>query len=147
MSSYYSTSDASFNLAIDQIQKNNQCYNSIANTLFSNPQYYTVDSCNNLLLTPEGNQIFQNLIQENPECENLLEETPPNTNDLIKQYKQMVRRRQEIDQNMNMTLNMDSRTNPIPTLFQQTNQNVSVSIMLVVLGISVFYYTIRHLQD
>lgn len=147
MSTYYSTSDASFNLAINQIQQNNECYNSIANTLFSNPQYYTIDSCNNLLLTPQGNELFQKLIQENPECETLLEQSPSDIHDMIQKYKQMVRRRQEIDQNMNMTLNMDNRSNYTPTIFQQSNQNVSVSIMFIVLGISVFYYTIRHLQD
>jgi membrane-bound lytic murein transglycosylase len=147
MSTYYSASDTSFNLALTQIQQNNQCYDSIANTLFSNPQYYTVDSCNNLLLTPQGNQIFQQLIQKNPECVNLNQQNTTNIDDMINQYQKMVQRRQQVDENMNMILNMNSRTNYEPTLYQQTNQDVSVSIMFIVLAISMVYYTVRHLND
>ena len=147
MSSYNSASDASFNLALTHIQQNNQCYDSIANTLFSNPQYYTVDSCNNLLLTPEGNKLFQNLIQQNPDCVTVLQQPQPNVKDMIEQYKKMTQRRQKMDQQMNQDLNTDSRTNYIPTLYQQTNQDVSVSIMFIVLAISMVYYTVRHLND
>jgi hypothetical protein len=149
MSTYYSASDASFNIAVEQIEQNNECYESITNTLFSNPQYYTIDSCNNLLLTPEGNKIFEQLIEQKPECEIILEQQPPtsNINDMVQEYREMVRRRQRIDQDMNMILNMDSRSNFIPTLYQQSNQNTSVSIMFLVLGISMVYYTIRHLSE
>jgi len=147
MSTYYSASDTSFNLALEQIQHNNQCYDSIANRIFSNPQYYTVDSCNNLLLTPQGNQLFKKLIKENPDCEIALQQPETNVNDMIQQYQKMVQRRQKIDENMNMILNMNSRSNYEPTLYQQTNQDVSVSIMFIVLGISLVYYTIRHFND
>ena len=147
MSSYNSVSDSSFNMALEQIKKNNRCYDSIANTLFSNPQYYTVDSCNNLLLTPQGNELFQNLIQQNPDCVTVLQQPQSNVNDMIEQYKKMIQRRQKIDQQMNQNLNTDSRINVIPTLYQQTNQDVSVSIMFIVLAISMVYYTVRHLND
>jgi hypothetical protein len=148
MSTYYSASDASFNLALNHMNQNNKCYDSIANTLFSNPQYYTIDSCNNLLLTSEGNTLFKKLIEEDPDCINVLEQPSDlNINDMIQQYQKMVQRRQQIDQNMNMVLNMNSRSNYIPTLYKQTNQDVSVSIMFIVLAISMVYYTVRHLND
>jgi hypothetical protein len=147
MSTYYSASDASFNLALNNIKQNNQCYDSVADTIFSNPQYYTIDSCNNLLLTREGNRLFQKLIDENPDCINILEQSDINVNDMIQQYQEMIQRRQQIDQNMNMVLNKNSRSNYIPTLYQQTNQDVSVSIMFIVLAISMVYYTVRHLND
>jgi hypothetical protein len=147
MSTYYSASDTSFNLALEQIQQNNKCYDSIANTLFSNPQYYTVDSCNNLLLTSEGNQLFQKLIEQNPVCATVLQQPQTNVKDMISQYQKMIQRRRKVDEDMNMVLNMDSRTNYIPTLYQQTNQDISVSIMFIVLAISMVYYTVRHLND
>jgi hypothetical protein len=147
MSTYYSASDASFNLALEHIQQNNQCYDSIANTLFSNPQYYTIDSCNNLLLTPQGNQLFQKLIEKNPECATVLRQPQTNVNEMISKYQKMIQRRRKVDEDMNMVLNMNSRTNYEPTLYKQTNQDVSVSIMFIVLAISMVYYTIRHLND
>jgi hypothetical protein len=139
-------SDASFNLAIQDISKNNQCYDSINQQLFSNPQYYTTDSCNNLILTDSGNALYQKLIQQNPQCVDIQPSTM-NTAELISQYEKMNRRRREIDQNMNMILNMDSRSNIQPEIFQHTNRNYSVSIMFVVLAISMVYYTSQHLQN
>lgn len=147
MSTYYSASDASFNLAMDDIKKNNDCYDSISQEIFSNPQYYTIDSCNNLLLTSKGNEIYQNAIQKNPKCSNVKPNSSVNVNDMTQRYQKMVRRRQEIDQNMNMILNKDSPSNPIPTLYQETNRSISVNIMFVVLAISMVYYTVRHLKE
>lgn len=150
MTTYYSTSDTSFNLAMNHLKQDNQCYDSIANTLFSNPKYYTIDSCNNLLLTSEGNTLFQQLMQQTPDCSgaNISNtSSTTNVNDMIQQYQRMSRRRKEIDDNMNMTLNMNSRSNLEPTLYQQSNQDVSVSIMFIVLGISMFYYMVRHLNE
>jgi hypothetical protein len=147
MSTYYSASDASFNLALEHIQKNNHCYDSIANTLFSNPQYYTVDSCNNLLLTPQGNQLFEKLIEQTPECATVMQQPQINVDEMINRYQKMIQRRRKVDEDMNMILNMNSRTNYIPTLYKETNQDVSVSIMFIVLAVSMVYYTVRHLSD
>ena len=143
-----SESESSFNDAMEQIRQNNQCYDSITTTIFSNPQYYTVDSRNNLLLTTEGNKIFSQLIQQNADCVNVRNQPPPaNADELISEYKKMVKRRQEIDQNMNQVLNMNSATNYTPTLFKQSNQSVSAGIMFTVLAITMLYYVIRHTKD
>lgn len=146
MSTYYSVSDTSFNMAIEDISLNNRCYDSINSQIFSNPQYYTTDSCNNLILTAQGNQIYQSAIKQNPQCAGVKADSL-NTTDLTDRYQKMIRRRQEIDQNMDMILNDDSRRNPIPTLYQETNRTISVNIMFVVLAISMVYYTARHLRD
>ena len=147
MTTYYSTSDASFNKAITDISLNNQCYDAINQQLFSNPGYYTVDSCNNLILTASGNDLYQKLIVNNPvECAGI-KPSEINQTDIIQRYQTMVRRRREIDQNLNMILNENSPENLQTPMFQQTNRDYSVSIMFVVLAISMVYYTVQHLRD
>ena len=66
---------------------------------------------------------------------------------LEKQYQEMVQKRQEIDQQINMIINKDSPTNVQPELFRQTNRDISVNIMFVVLAISTVFYVVRHLGD
>jgi hypothetical protein len=66
---------------------------------------------------------------------------------LIQQYQEMVRKREEVDQQINMILNKDSPGNVQPELFRQTNRNISVNIMFVVLAVSTFFYVVRHLGD
>jgi hypothetical protein len=147
MSTYYSKSDASFNMAIADISLNNQCYDAINQQIFSNPGYYTVDSCNNLILTASGNELYQNLILNKPvECAGI-KPSEMNQTDIIQRYQTMVRRRREIDQNLNMILNENNPDNLQTPMFQQTNRDYSVSIMFVVLAISMVYYTVRHLRE
>jgi len=66
---------------------------------------------------------------------------------LIQQYQEMVRKREEVDQQINMILNKDSPGNVQPELFRQTNRNISVNIMFVVLAVSTVFYVVRHLGD
>ena len=145
MSTYVSKTEAVFDESIDNLKQNNECYDKVVSQIFSNPDYYTIDSCNNLLLTPQGNTLFQQLIEKNEECSELIKESPIDQQRLINEYQQMVRRRREIDQDMNHILNMNARSNYRPTLYQQTNQTVSVGIMFTVLAISMMYYTIVYI--
>ena len=66
---------------------------------------------------------------------------------LIKQYQEMVKRREEVDQQINMIINKNSPSNVQPELFRQTNRDISVNIMFVVLAVSTVFYVVRHLGD
>ena len=66
---------------------------------------------------------------------------------LKKQYQEMVKRREEVDQQINMIINKDSPSNVQPELFRQTNRDISVNIMFVVLAVSTVFYVVRHLGD
>ena len=66
---------------------------------------------------------------------------------LIQQYQEMVRKREEVDQQINMIINKDSPANVQPELFRQTNRDISVNIMFVVLAVSTVFYVVRHLGD
>lgn len=144
MTTYYSESEEKFNESIDNLKQYNDCYDKVVSQIFSKPEYYTIDSCNNLLLTSQGKIIFQQLVEKNEDCSELMGKSEIDQQRLINEYQKMVRRRKEVDQEMNHILNMNSRSNYRPTLYQETNQSVSIGIMFSVLAISMLYYTVRH---
>jgi hypothetical protein len=72
---------------------------------------------------------------------------PLTEQELIQQYQEMVKKREEVDQQINMILNKDSPANVQPELFRQTNRDISVNIMFVVLAVSTVFYVVRHLGD
>jgi len=145
MSSYSSMYDVSFNMAMKQLDKNNQCLQSVNQKLLSNPQYYSLDSCNNLILTQEGNSIYQQLIQT--DCSNSDLTNASNTSNIIRQYRQMVERRQQMDQTLNTAVNKESPVSYHKVMFQESNQQMGVGVVLTVLAISMIYYAVRHIAD